>query len=279
VKLGPAIKTGIDAVVTGGSPSNRTLLFGAMGDAIETYGRVADLAALAALPDPTNLWPYRVLNDGTGYARLYLDDAASVAAAGPPWVVVPTAPGIAGRYIASSVSLAEHDWWLTNGYDDLSFSAVPVNPTGAVAAPAYNDVESTLDFQNGASNRVDYNYQWRHAIQLGSDAYYHIHATFHSGGGGNTRWTLAWRVWEVGAAKPAWTTDTIIIAAPGNTNHVHLPVKTFAAVGGLSTAVQVQLTRTGGHVDDTHVGDVGMLFSDMHVLIDRPQGSRTLTTK
>jgi len=161
------------------------------------------------------------------------------------------------------------------GWDDLVILATVVNPAGIVGPAVYNATESTLDFQNGSSERCDFSYQMPHRWKEGSEVHFHIHVFHSTAGAGNTRWAIQYRVCPLNGAKPVWIVEPpFLLAAPGSTNHVILTIKHVDMTGILiSSLVQFQVVRTGGHGDDSYAGDVQMLSADLHYQSDVMTGS------
>jgi hypothetical protein len=165
----------------------------------------------------------------------------------------------------------------TEGWDDLVIPATAVNPPGGVQAATQNITELTLDFENGKDCRIDLVYQMPHRWKVGGELRFHLH-TFRSTNetGKVARWLVKWRyAIEDSASKAAWTDDAaVLIAVPSGTGPKIIPIKAFTMAGcGISSCVQIQLTRTATHSDDTYNGNVEVYNLDGHYQIARAMGS------
>ena len=163
-----------------------------------------------------------------------------------------------------------------DGWDDLVLGATAVNPAGIVGPVVYNQTQSTLDWQDNVDCRADFSFQLPHRWHEATDTHFHLHVLHADASAGNSRWSVKWRILDRDEAQPAWTTDaTISIAAPGSTDHVLLPIKSFAMAGyRVSCIVQVQLTRLAStDALDTYEADIQMMSADLHYQSDTMTGS------
>lgn len=154
-------------------------------------------------------------------------------------------------------------------WDDLVISAVAVNPPGSVGPAVINTTNSTLDFENGSTQRCDFVWQLPHGYMTGSAAEFHIHYKCSDANTGNVTWNYAYRWIEINGVIPAFTIGSISmpIPTPGASNKHYLfeiiGTGSLTGVGmGISSIIQVQLSRVGG--TDTYNGNVQMLSADIH---------------
>lgn len=167
-----------------------------------------------------------------------------------------------------------------DGWDDLVSTATAINPAGISGPATYNPTECAWVFPDAATRRLDFVFQMPHRWKEGSTVKFHIHAFHSAPAGGNTRWQMLIRTWDIGAAKGAFSTSYITIAAPGSTAHTVLDLATIDMTGlHISAIVQIQLSRLGADGADTYMGTVSLMSADLHYQSDTMTGSSAESSK
>jgi hypothetical protein len=241
----------------------------------------SEAATVEAVDDPNGRPATRVISIPLDVQ--YIEDGGSVS--GLPPIVPVVMPehnllsGIQGGVLAERHHLTAAAAGALDpavGWDDLVTPATAVNPPGGVAAAVQNITELTLDFDAAADRRIDVEYQMPHRWAAGTEVRFHLHTmrSVAPGAGEAARWSVRWRTLSEGGVVSAWATDFVTTPIPPGTGPRVIGIKAFAMAGlTISDCLQIQLTRTATHVDDTYGGTLMVYNLDLHYQTARAMGS------
>lgn len=208
--------------------------------------------------------PVQYVVDGAArYWRMYNLRANKIVTLGAP-----DGPGI--RY--------DDTFW-----DDYEFpiNALRINP--GTSKPDYDYTEVELLFDDASTETVVGNGHLPHNWKLKTHIYPHVHWIQRASG--IVVWQLAFKIWDNNEQEPALfteieTTEAIFAYThPGNLGQISsfAPID-MINISGISPNIKIRLSRLGGDVADTLVGDAAMVKFDFHYEIDQP-GSRQAYVK
>ncbi len=168
------------------------------------------------------------------------------------------------------LSLLAENWFVNNEirWDDLRFPAQAINPPGAVSDPDRDTTDGTLLFDAGSTEIIMGAAQLPHAWSVGSAIHPHIHWHVGTAATGNVVWKLESKVFGKDEEIPAdWTELTMTVAAAktqtlSSFDEIDLTGK------GISTMMLWRLSRIGGDIADTYIGDAKLFEFDIHYQID-----------
>jgi hypothetical protein len=159
----------------------------------------------------------------------------------------------------------------TDTWNDLVQLAAGINPTGAVNAPAYDDVETnwpgTLLFSGSADNLLCGQWQTSHEWNEGTAILPHIHWMLTADSSNAVGWEFYYRVTGVGEAADAWVGPIAGTLAISHQNTANFQaITTFGAIPltekHISVIVAWRLYRRGA--TDANANTARLLSIDAH---------------
>jgi hypothetical protein len=167
----------------------------------------------------------------------------------------------------------------TPRWDDLRIEPT-ARSTGA-KTPSFSAYKTTLfiyDFDNAAAlseKEIFYQVQMPHAWKEGTTIYPHVHWIPRTAGtaGQKVRWGMEYTLAKPGATFGATVTQYGTSAGPGDItvqdNHIITSLGSIDMSGQtLSTVLICRIFRNSSHVDDSFSGVCGLLYVDIHLLVD-----------
>lgn len=157
------------------------------------------------------------------------------------------------------------------GWDDLRFPAVGINPPGAASDPARNTSDGLLEFSASQTNVIVGVAQMPHSWKLGSRVEPHIHWLAADANAGNVYWRFEYKVASInGDFQADYTVANTLSAAPGSAvKHAIHGLADMDMTGyGISAMIQWKLSRIGGDATDTYAGVARLLEVDFHYISD-----------
>lgn len=175
------------------------------------------------------------------------------------------------------------------GWEDVGKEAVNLRQVGT--GVSINSTESTVEF-NTISNLSDYmfvNVQLNHSWEVGSVIYPHLHTESTSTLVPNWLFQYRWQI-RGGNKVTTWTNlacNTALFTLDGVVNQqVIAPAGITPPVGaGISDIIQFRILRDNANNSGVFSGAdplnavASIVSFDVHIKIDTPQGSRTMSAK
>lgn len=169
-------------------------------------------------------------------------------------------------------------------WDDVRVPANAVNVHGAIGDPDWDDANIGWLFNDTLTEQLQLVVQLPHGIDGSAGIVPHLHWEPTTTGTGDVYWQMSYR-WKNNYETPAITswTDVSVVSTAGGTAYVP-QIASFGTITktgdepGLSSILDIKLSRVGGNGSDTYVGDALFKEFDIHVLFDS-MGSREELTK
>jgi hypothetical protein len=161
-------------------------------------------------------------------------------------------------------------------WDDITFAASTINPSGGAAAATIDTNSGVLLFAGNADQTIAGSFQMYHCWKEGSTIYPHLHLRFPTSATADTRWKFDYEVANInGAFTSALGTyansETITVANPADTTkHVIAPFTGVAMTGKtISCIVLWRLQRlASSDAADNDTNAAALLAIDFHYEID-----------
>lgn len=162
-------------------------------------------------------------------------------------------------------------------WDDLTFPATMINPSGATLdPPTFEQEHGWALFPDGSIKLFATLVQMPHRWKAGSRLYPHVHWHKTTTGVGDVTWRLEYKWANIGDVLDAnWTTleSSIPIAVTADTNttrkHLITDWPSIDATGKtISSMLLCRVSRVGSGASDTYGGDAALLSFDIHIEID-----------
>lgn len=159
-------------------------------------------------------------------------------------------------------------------WDDLTFPASSLNPSGQQVAATYNPDLVCYTFNATQPQTIGGSVQMPHSWVSGSELRPHLHWGCDTSAPGNVVWFFEYQLREVNDVNPfnfnQWLNSTAIVAAHGAANlHKIAALPPISGSGYSRSAVLIwRLTRNGQDTADTYPGNASLWAFDFHYLIN-----------
>lgn len=167
----------------------------------------------------------------------------------------------------------------TIGWDDFAFSVgnLQINPN--TSKPDYDYDEAEFLFDDSSTETVVGKKITEHRFKVGTGVEWRPHVHWIQESVGVVKWQLEFKIVPADSAEGVFltinSTDDEFTYVSGTLHQITLfPAIDVSALNTTAALVTIKISRLGGDVGDTYVGDVRFQSFDMHVPIDQPRGSR-----